>query len=67
MNPDIEKRFDASDYPTNHPSGNKARLNSKVLGIFKNKAGGKQIIAFVGLIAKLCSYKMLGDSDDKKM
>ena len=22
INPDIEKRFDTSDYPTDHPSGN---------------------------------------------
>ena len=43
INPDIEKRFDTSDYPTNHPSEIKTELNSKVLGIFKDEAGGKQI------------------------
>ena len=32
INPDIERRFDTSDYPTNHPSGIKTGLNSKVLG-----------------------------------
>ena len=37
INPDIEKRFDASDYPTNHPSGIKTGLNSKVLGMFRMK------------------------------
>ena len=31
INHDIEKRFDTSDYPTNHPSGIKTGLNSKVL------------------------------------
>ena len=31
INPDIKKRFDTSDYPTNHPSGIKTELNSKVL------------------------------------
>ena len=31
INPDIEKRFDTSDYPTNLPSGIKTGLNSKVL------------------------------------
>ena len=51
INPDIEKRFDASDYPPNHPSGIKTGLNSKVLGIFKDEAGGKQIVEFVGLRA----------------
>ena len=49
INPDIGKRFDTSDYPTNHPSGIKAGLNSKVLGMFKDEAGGKQIVEFVGL------------------
>ena len=29
INADIEKRFDTSDYPTNHPSGIKTGLNSK--------------------------------------
>ena len=51
INPNIEKRFDASDYPSNHPSGIKTGLNSKVLGMFKNEA---------------CSYKMLDGSEDKK-
>ena len=65
-NPDIEKRFDTSDYPTNHPSGIKTGLNSKVLGMFKNEAGGKQIVGFVGLRANLYCYKMLDGSEDKK-
>ena len=63
---DIEKRFDTSDYSTKHPSGIKTRLNSKVLGMFKDKAGGEQIVKFVGLRAKIYSYKMLDDSEDKK-
>ena len=67
IKPDIEKLFDTSDYPTNHPSGNKTELNSKVLGMFKDEAGGKQIVEFVGLIAKRYSYKMLDGSEDKKM
>ena len=46
INPDIEKQFDTSDYPTNHPSGIKTGLNSKVLGMFKDEAGGKQIVEF---------------------
>ena len=53
FNPDIEKRFDTSNYPTNHPSGIKTELNNKVLGMFKDEAGGKQIVEFVGLRAKL--------------
>ena len=67
INPDIEKRLDTSDYPINHPSGIKTGLNSKVLEMFKDEAGGKQIVEFVGLIAKRYSYKMLDGSEDKKM
>ena len=64
--PDIEERFDTSDYPTNHPSGIKTGVNSKVLGMFKDEACGKKIVEFVGLRAKLYSYKMLDGSEDKK-
>ena len=66
MNPDIEKRFNNSDYPTNHSSGITTGLNSKVLGMFKDEAGGKQIVEFVGLRAKLYSFKLLDGSEDKK-
>ena len=66
INLDIEKRFDTSDYPSNHSSGIKTGLNSKVLGMFKDEAGGKRIVKFVGLSAKLYSYKMLDSSEDKK-
>ena len=62
INCDIEKRFDTSDYPSNHPSGIKTGLNSKVLGMFKDEAGGKQIVEFVGL---RFSYKMLEDKKCK--
>ena len=34
--------------------------------MIKDAAGGKQIVEFVGLGAKLYSYKMLDGSDDKK-
>ena len=66
INPDIDERFDISDYQTNHPSGIKTRLNSKVLGMCKDEAGGKPIVEFVGLRVKLYSYKMLDGSEDKK-
>ena len=65
INPDIEKRFDTSDYPTNPPSRIKTELNSKVLGKF-NETGGKQIVEFVGLRAKPYSYKIPDGSEDKK-
>ena len=62
INPDIEKLFDSSDHPSKHPSGIKTGLNSNVLGMFKDEAGGKQIVEFV----ELYSYKMLDGSEDKK-
>ena len=34
--------------------------------MFKNEAGGNHIVEFVGLRAKLYSYKMLDGSEDKK-
>ena len=34
--------------------------------MFKDEAGVKQIVEFVGLRAKLYSYKMLDGSEDKK-
>ena len=64
INPDIEKRFNTSDEPTN-PSGIQTGLNSKVLEMFKDEAGGKQIVEFVGLRAKLYSYKILDGSEDQ--
>ena len=34
--------------------------------MFKDEAGGKQIVEFIGLRAKLYSYKMLDCFEDKK-
>ena len=63
---DIESRFDTSEYPKDHPSGIKSGMNKKVIGVFKDEAGGKQIEEFVGLRAKLYSYKISGEEDHKK-
>ena len=37
-----------------------------MLEIFKDEAGVKPIVEYVGLRAKLYSYKMLDGSEDKK-
>ena len=62
---DVKHRFDTSDYPPDHPSGIPSGFNKKVLGMFKDEAGGKVIDEFVGLRAKLCSYKMFEGEESK--
>ena len=44
INPDIEKRFDTIDYTSNHPSGIKTGLNSKVLEMFKDELVGNRLL-----------------------
>ena len=63
---DVKHRFDTSDYPPNHPSSIPSGFNKKVLGMFKDEAGGKVIDEFVGLRAKLYSYKMFEVEESKK-
>ena len=63
---DVKDRFDTSDYPPNHPSGIPTGCNKKVLRMFKDEAGGQIIDEFVGLRAKLYSYKMFEGKEGKK-
>ena len=63
---DVRRRFDTSDYTPDHPSGIPSGFNKKVLGKFKDEAAGKVIDEFVGLRAKLYSYKMLEGKESKK-
>ena len=62
---DVRDRFDTSDYPEGHPSGIPTGINKKVLGMFKDEAAGKIIKEFVGLRAKLYSYKMEQGKENK--
>ena len=63
---DVKDRFDTSDYPKNHPSVILTGINKKVLGMFKDEEAGNNIIEFVGLRAKLYSYKMEEGKESKK-
>jgi len=61
LSADVESRFDTSEYPADYPAvadGFPVGKNKKVTGMYKDEAGGKQIEKFVGLRAKLYSYKM---------
>ena len=63
---DVKYRFDTSNYPPDHRSCIPSGLNKKVLGMFKDEVGGKDIDEFAGLRAKLYSYKMQEGDESKK-
>ena len=63
---DVQAKFDTSNFSENHPSGILVGANKKVVGMFKDEAGGKIIEEFVGLRAKLYSYKMFESEEEKK-
>ncbi|XP_048582217.1 uncharacterized protein LOC125561810 [Nematostella vectensis] len=63
---DVRSMFDTSNFPKGHPSGIEVGVNKKVIGMFKDEAGGQQITEFVGLRAKLYSYKMDEGKEEKK-
>ena len=67
---DVESKFDTSEFNKNHPAvvdsvKFKVGVNKKVIGMFKDETAGKQIEEFVGLRAKLYSYK-LHDKEHKR-
>ena len=64
---DVKDRFDTSGYPPDHPSGIPSGFNKKVLGMFKDEVNGNIIDEFVGLRAKLYSYKMFEGEESKKV
>ena len=63
---DVRTNFDTSDISKDHPSGIESGVNKKVIGMFKDECGGKIMHEFVGLRAKLYSYKMLYEGHEAK-
>ena len=63
---DVEDNFDMSNFPKYHPSGIPVGKNKKVPGMMKYEAGGRIIEGFIGLRAKLYSYKMFEGKEEKK-
>ncbi|KAK3698312.1 hypothetical protein QZH41_006011 [Actinostola sp. cb2023] len=65
ISPDVRSLFDTSNYPKDHPSCIETGVNKKIIGMFKDEVGGEQITEFVGLRAKLYSYKM-AEKEEKR-
>ena len=63
---DMEAKFDTSNFPKDHPSGMPVGLNKKVIGMSRDECGGKIMQEFVGLRAKLLSYKMYKGKEEEK-
>ena len=63
---DVKSKFDTSNYPKSHSSGILTGVNKKVIGMFKDEAAGKQIAEFVGLRAKLYSYRVEESYEEKE-
>ena len=62
---DVEEELDTSNYAKNHPSGIKTGCNKKAIGMMKDECGGEQILDFLGLRAKIYSYRV-NEKEEKK-
>ena len=66
---DVETRFDTSNYEIEYNSIDRplpTGKNKKVIGLMKDELGRKIMAKFVGLRAKIYSYLIDDDSEDKK-
>ena len=63
---DVEARFDTSGCSKTDFRPLPIGLNKKVIGLMKDELGGRIMTEFVALRPKLCSYKTLDGSEDKK-
>ena len=65
ISPDVESRFDTSDYPNDGSRPLPVGKNKKVIGLMKDELHGKIMKEFVSLRPKMYSYKV-GNSEPKK-
>ena len=62
----VERMFDTSNYPKEHPSGIPTGKNKKVIGMMKDECSGKVIEEFVGLRPKLYCYRKKEKEEEEK-
>lgn len=65
ISPDVNERFDTSNYRKDHPSGIPTGKNKKVIGMFNDEGEGKEIFEFAGLRAKCYALKF-NDKEEKR-
>ena len=63
---DVEKWFDTSKYDENDKKPLPIGKNKKLIGLFKDKLGGKIMTEFFGLREKTYAYLIVDDSEHKK-
>ena len=63
---DVKKWFDTSNYDKDDKRPLPIGENEKVIGLFKDELGGKIMIEFVGLRAKIYAHLMDDNSEHKK-
>ena len=66
INNDVERWFDTSNYDKSDKRSLQTGTNKKVIGLFKDKLGGKIMKEFCALRAKPYTYLMEDDSEKKK-
>ena len=63
---DVERQFDTSNYGENDKGLLPIGKNKTLIGLFKDKLGGKTMKEFIGLRPKTYAYLMDDDSEHKK-
>ena len=63
---DVETRFDTSGYSKEDARPLPIGLNKKIIGLMKDKLGGKIMTEFVALRPKLYAYRKLNGVEDKR-